>query len=495
MMPHDVVDRFLDCANADPSHPAVVIDGRTFSYGDLERRVRAFAHAFTRFEAARVLIALPQTADAYAAILAASLAGGYHTPLNVAAPVEKLRRIASLLEPDVIVGQGELAAALAAEAPKATILDPAEIDETTQFQGRGRRHRLAYVIFTSGSTGIPKGVVVPRSALDHYVQWMTDVFEIGPRDRVSQHPNLAFDISMTDVFGALCHGATLYPLLREVDRLMPARMIEREKITVWNSVPSVVSLMMQAGQATAAHLDSIRLFNFCGEPLLPEQIEALFAVRPDVLVRNTYGPTEATIAVTDLPLRKDNYRLATTTSVAIGTPLSNIGIHLIGGRHAEEGQIVITGPQLAEGYWRDPAKTEEVFRPIDIGGRTERAYFTGDWAERRNGHIFFKERIDFQVKVKGYRVELDEVASAIRDCGWPVVCVFKRGEALAAVVEHMPGKVLGQAVLLSEVSRKVEAHAVPVAVRVIDTMPRNDNDKLDRKAVTAWFDAQEMRGR
>ena len=308
MMPHDVVDHFLYCADANPSHPTVVIDGRTFSYGDLERRVRAFAHAFARFEAPRVLIALRQTADAYAAILAVSLAGGYHTPLNVAAPVEKLRRTASLLEPDIIVGQGELAAALAAEAPKATMLDPAEIDETTQFQGRGRRHRLAYVIFTSGSTGLPKGVMVPRSALDHYVQWMTDVFEISPQDRVSQHPNLAFDISMTDVFGALCHGATLYPLLREVDRLMPARMIEREKITVWNSVPSVVSLMMQAGQATAANLFSVRLFNFCGEPLLPEQLEALFAARPDVLVRNTYGPTEATIAVTDLPLRKDDYR-------------------------------------------------------------------------------------------------------------------------------------------------------------------------------------------
>jgi D-alanine--poly(phosphoribitol) ligase subunit 1 len=181
--------------------------------------------------------------------------------------------------------------------------------------------------------------MVPRSALDHYVQWMTDVFEISPHDRFSQHPNLAFDISMTDIFGALCHGATLYPLLREVDRLMPARMIEREKITVWNSVPSVVSLMMQAGQATAANLVSVRLFNFCGEPLLPEQLEALFAARPDVLVRNTYGPTEATIAVTDL--RKYDHRLATITSVAIGVPISNVGIHLIGGRHAEKGQVVI----------------------------------------------------------------------------------------------------------------------------------------------------------
>jgi acyl-CoA synthetase (AMP-forming)/AMP-acid ligase II len=127
--------------------------------------------------------------------------------------------------------------------------------------------------------------------------------------------------------------------------------------------------MMQAGQATAANLVSVRLFNFCGEPLLPEHLEALFAARPDVLVRNTYGPTEATIAVTDLSLRRDDYRLATTTSVAIGAPISNIGIHLIGGRHAEEGQIVITGPQLADGYWRDPAMTEEVFHPIEIGGR------------------------------------------------------------------------------------------------------------------------------
>ena len=88
----------------------------------------------------------------------------------------------------------------------------------------------------------------------------------------------------------------------EIDRLMPARMIEREKITVWNSVPSVVNLMMQAGQVTAKHLASVRLFNFCGEPLLPTHLEALFTARPNV-VRNTYGPTEAAIAVTDRPTR------------------------------------------------------------------------------------------------------------------------------------------------------------------------------------------------
>jgi D-alanine--poly(phosphoribitol) ligase subunit 1 len=495
MRSRDVVDRFLDCAAADPTHIAIACDDRCLSYGKLESRVRAFARVFSRFEAARVMIALPRIPDAYAAAFAAGLAGGYHTPLNVDAPLQKLRRITKLLEPDVIVGQGELAAALAAAAPGATVLDPADLDETTQFAGRGRRHRLAYVIFTSGSTGPPKGVMIPRSALDHYVQWMTDVHEIRSEDRFSQHHNLGFDISMTDIFGALCHGATLYPLASEVDRLMPAEMIRREKITVWNSVPTVISLMMQAGQVTAECLASVRLFNFCGEPLLPAHLEALFAARPDVLVRNTYGPTEATIAVTDLPLRKIDCSSATMASVAIGSPIPGVGIHLVGGRNADEGQIVITGPQLSDGYWRDPGKTDQAFRSLEIDERAERTYFTGDWAERHNGHLFFKERMDFQVKIKGYRVELDEVAAAIRDCGWPVACVFKRGEALAAAVERVPGQLFHSADLLRQVAQKVEAHAVPVAVRLINRMPRNDNDKLDRKAVAAWFDAEEANAR
>jgi D-alanine--poly(phosphoribitol) ligase subunit 1 len=243
-MRQDVVDLFLDRAATDPAHPAIEQNGTSVTYGALARRVRAFAQAFSKFETPRILIALPRVPDAYAAIFASGLSGGYHTPLNLEAPIAKLQRIAGLLEPDIILGQGELAAALGQAAPKAIVLNPTHIDETAQFVERGRRHHLAYVIFTSGSTGFPKGVMVPRTALAHYVQWMTDVFDVKPQDRFSQHANLAFDLSMNDIFGALCHGATLCPLTSEADRLMPARMIEREKITVWNSVPSVVSLMM-----------------------------------------------------------------------------------------------------------------------------------------------------------------------------------------------------------------------------------------------------------
>ncbi len=486
----DVVDQFLDVAAAAPTRVAIVHAGKELSYAGLEARVRALAHCFSAFDGPRILLAMPRIPDAYAAIFAAGLAGGYHTPLNLDAPIGKLERIAAVLRPDIIVAQTELGAALSKVAPDALVIDPADVDEQRQFAGRGRRHRRAYVIFTSGSTGVPKGVVVSRRALAAYVRWLTATFAVTPADRFSQHPNLAFDISMTDIFGALCHGARLCLLSGEADRLMPARLIERERVTIWNSVPSVVSLMDQAGHVTASNLSSVRIFNFCGEPLLPKQVEILFEACPNALVRNTYGPTEATIAVTDLPMYRHSYRPPARDSVSIGPPIGDIGLHLIGGSHPDEGELAITGEQLADGYWEDPEKTDRAFRTIDLAGRPTRAYFTGDWVERIDGELYFRERIDFQVKVKGYRVELDEVASAIRNCGWPVVCVFKRGDSLAAVVEHREGQTFDSDTLISRLRLMLEDHAVPVAIRKIDHLPRNENDKLDRKAAAAWFDLQ-----
>jgi D-alanine--poly(phosphoribitol) ligase subunit 1 len=123
-----------------------------------------------------------------------------------------------------------------------------------------------------------------------------------------------------------------------------------------------------------------------------------------------------------------------------------------------------------------------------------RGYYTGDWAERQGGKIYFKERIDFQVKIRGFRVELDEVAAAIRDCGWPVVAVFKRGEALCAVVERIAEKPFNEVALRQAIGQRVDSFAVPERVLMIDRMPRNDNDKLDRKAAASWLDERVSAG-
>jgi D-alanine--poly(phosphoribitol) ligase subunit 1 len=490
----DAIGEFFVRARERPAHLAVVGEGEAVSYEALARRARCLAQAFARFREPRVLIALPSGAEAYAAMLAAALAGGYYTPVNVDSPILKLRRIARQLQPDIIVGDGDLAAGLLAEAPGAMLVRPADAPDKPLPEDARPRHRLAYVIFTSGSTGAPKGVVIPRTALDHYVGWMRGSRMFGADDRVSQYANIGFDFSVMEIYGALCAGATLFPVQGRGDRLFPARMITREKITVWNSVPSVISLMMRADSVTADNLASLRWLNFCGEPLLPQHLRAIFAACPHVVVQNTYGPTEATVSMTSLVMTADDYEGACRSNVALGEPISGMGLHLVGGRHDDEGELVITGPQVADGYWQDPERSAERFREVALGGgRTVAGYFTGDWAERHAGHIFFKERMDFQVKVKGVRIELDEVAAALRETGWPVVCVLSRGDYLVAVVERHGAAPFDQYEVIGALAARLDDAAVPRAVLQIDQMPYNENGKIDRAAVKAWYDAAERR--
>ncbi len=491
MQTPDVIDLFLLQAASRPCHLAISIHGDVWTYETFERRARSLATAFASRPGSGVLIALPQGPDAYAAMLGAGLAGCYYGPLNVEVPIEKQRRIVRLMQPAIIVAEPGLAALLAPEAPGAMILCPKDT-LGAPFLGRGSRHEIAYIIFTSGTTGTPKGVVIPRTALNHFIDWVKYSGTITSEDRVPQFSNIAFDVSVTDIYGALCLGATLFPISGRADRMFPARVVAREKLTMWNSTPSVLSLMHRAGELTSEMLGTLRLINTCGEALLPAHVAAVFAALPNVIMQNSYGPTETTVTMTELRLNRNNYAPACRSSVAIGDPIAGIDIFLLGGAHPDEGEIVITGPQLAMGYWNDPERTAAAFRTIDVGGVPVRAYFSGDWAERRDGYIFFKERIDLQVKIRGFRLELDEVAKAIHEQGFPVACVLKWREELAAVIERSPEKFADEGALRTALAKTLEAHAIPSVVRWIDLIPRTANDKLDRQGVAAWLDAQEL---
>jgi D-alanine--poly(phosphoribitol) ligase subunit 1 len=485
----DSIDLFLSRALGNPQHPAVVVENHSVSYGVLEDRVRRIAAKVSGYREPKVLIALPQGADAYAAMLGVGLGGGYYAPVNLAAPREKLELIARLFEPDLILGSRDVTDQIREAVPQADVAQVHDLYDLPPLLGRGRRHELAYLIFTSGSTGTPKGVMIPRSALDHYVASISDTLGITLEDRVSQHPNIAFDLSVMDIYGALCFGATLCPIAGKGDRLMPAHAVAREKVTVWVSVPSVIGLMMRAGHLTAKNLRSVRLFAFCGEPLLEEQLDSIFLARPDAIVVNTYGPTEATVSMTSLRLTKGNYRDACSESVAIGEPIAGMELHLVDGPNPDEGEIVISGPQLAEGYWQDPEQTAKSFKAVEFDGRSRRAYFTGDWAKRRGVHIFCRGRLDIQVKIHGHRLELDEVAAAIRACGRPEVCVLVWRNMLTAVIELRRNEEFNERELRRTLAGKLEQHAIPVVLRTIAKLPRSENDKIDSVSVTAWLEA------
>ncbi len=482
----DPLDRFLDIARSAPDHPAVIVGNDVTSYSMLAKKAAGYATMFSRVPAPRVVIALPGSADAYAAMFGAGLAGGFYTPINIDSASDKRRAIVNAVQPDFIVAQPQLAADLISSAPTATPITPSDLTTQSQVLPQRTRHRLAYVIFTSGSTGIPKGVCISRAALSHFVGWIGDSIAPQAEDRWAQFGNIGFDISVSDIYGALCFGASLYPTTSRRDRLFPARMIARERLTIWNSVPSLIALMIKSGELTSRMVGTLRLMNFCGEPLLADQLSAIFNARPDLVVQNTYGPTEATVSMTSLRLSRADFNQYCRGSVALGAPIPGMGLHLFGGSTADEGELVITGPQLADGYWNNTTQTTAAFRTIETPAGSKRGYFTGDWAQRQDGVLYFRNRTDFQVKIRGFRVELDEIATAIRRFGWPVVVVVKHGEALAAIIETPP-ETLDAMALRNALADMLDAHMVPVLIMAIDTMPRNDNDKIDQKRVMAWL--------
>jgi D-alanine--poly(phosphoribitol) ligase subunit 1 len=477
----DVVDALFARAEETPARAAIIAGDIVVSYGEFVRQVKRYAASFI-VHASRpsVLIALPQGADAYAAMFGALLCGGFYAPVNIAAPLSKLRNMVAQLQPTIIVAGLGLYRQLVDGRNDVIHIDPAQLPSSL-FESQASFHDLAYVIFTSGSTGVPKGVMIPRTALNHYAQWIQTTVDLS-NDLMSQNSNIGFDLSVLEIYGALCSGATLIPLVNRLDRLRPASMIQRERLTVWISVPSCISLMLRAQEATSDYLSSLRLFLFCGEPLLPEHLDVIFDSCPHAIVYNTYGPTEATVSVTSIRLTAENYRAeCTATAVALGAAIADMKIDLVHGENPDEGEIVITGPQVALGYFHDEHRTRQAFRP------DKQSYFTGDWAERRNGRLFFQQRIDQQVKIHGYRIELDEIEAAIRDLGWPTCCVFKWNDVLVAVVERTP--------IPRDVSKirhalmsSLEDYKVPPYVAEIEEMPRNENEKLDRMAVVKWFD-------
>lgn len=483
----DVVDLIFEQAMLQPDHPAIADGEIKITYGELRDRACRLAAGLAQYgNHPKVLILLDQGADAYVAMVATAIAGGYYAPTNGQSPIGKLQSIARQFAPDVVVSHAERYATVLGDQDGAAPL----LDAIGQFpvglESRRRSHRLIYVMFTSGSTGAPKGVRVLRSALNHYTDWSLATIAPTPDDRWSQHPNIAFDMSHFDIYGALCSGGTLCAFGSAMDRMMPALGIRRYGITIWNSVPSVVSQMAQAKQVTAANLASLRLMNFCGEALLPEHLDAVFAARPDLRVHNTYGPTEATISCTLLRLDAGNYSRSCRANVAIGDAIPNMEIHLVGGPNDDEGEIVITGPQLADGYWNDPEATRKAFHKAQVGNETFDGYYTGDWARRVDGQVYFSTRIDFQVKIRGIRLELEEIDAALRKCGFMNAATALIDDELHAFLETSQAT-LDDAALRRNLAELVEPHAIPAHFHPIPQMPRNANDKIDVKSLTQTF--------
>jgi D-alanine--poly(phosphoribitol) ligase subunit 1 len=477
----DIVIGFLAQADAHRADASVEHLGTQITYGELAALSRRVANALhsTVGQQPKVFLATAPSAYAYAGMIGTLMMGGTFCPIDTTGPSGRNAEILHAFKPDVLLYSGTLSQDLISAGENIPTINlgtlPGEALESDILDSKD--NEVAYVVFTSGSTGRPKGVRIARKAFSHFVDVAQQYFRTQPGERWGQYSNLGYDIAIMDVFMALCHGATLVTLAAPTDRLFPARAIRKYGINIWQSVPSVIDLML-GSDTLDKNLQSLRVMSFCGEPLLSTHLDTLFRVHPGLVVFNTYGATETTGFNTLNCLTVDNYRdSCKKPTVALGNDVLGWTIMLVDGPSPQEGQIVVCGDNLSLGYWEDDSRTAASFRELCVDGQRVRAYFTGDWGERVGHHLYFRGRIDRQIKVKGERIELNEIDFRLRELGFQAVASILKDEAIYSFVETS-GPV-DEKSIRDRLADYLPFHAIPKRVLPIGRLPRNQNGKIE----------------
>ncbi|MEV6593960.1 amino acid adenylation domain-containing protein [Streptomyces acidicola] len=498
--PGALTDAFLDRVDRDPDAPAVISGTTTLSYAELYgHAAHAAAWLRARNTAPDELVGLVmhRGPEQIIGIVATLLAGAAYLPVDAALPAERraymladgrVRHILATTDDHHGTDGARGVHILDATRP----LPPGTPPDPRPIPGADDDDRLAYVLYTSGTTGSPKGVMVSRGSVANVVADCTARFHVGPADRLFGISAFNFDLSVYDVFGALSTGAAL--VLPDADKAAdPAHWLRRcaeGGVTVWNSVPAIVSLLhdqaVAEGPDGAEALAALRLVMMSGDRIPPALPAALRGLRPDLEVVSLGGPTETTIWNILHPVRKDEDG---SRSIPYGRPNANNRAYVLDefGRDAPDwvsGEIWAAGAGLARGYWGDEARTAERFVHDPVRG--ERLYRTGDLGRYLpDGEIDILGRSDFQIKVNGYRIEAGEVETRLTalDCVARAVVVRQDGEHGSRLAAHLipAGEERpGVEWIRERLRRHLPYYMVPAVVHWHDSLPLTGNGKVDR---------------
>ena len=368
----------------------------------------------------------------------------------------------------------------------------------------------SYILFTSGSTGKPKGVQISAYNLDSFMRWMSPILGLdGQAKVVMDQPAYSFDLSVSQLYPGLANGATLYSLSKDVvaDFKVLFDHMRKSDMEVWVSTPSFVGMCLVDKDFNQEMLPKLRKMLYIGEVLPVEVARKLRERFPKVDIINGYGPTEATVGISHVIINDDH--IGSGKSLPVGLPMENCKIKIVDeeGREVEEGQkgeIVIIGPSVSKGYFKNEEKTKEVFylestdpglesgSPKDLAHLRFRAYKTGDLGFiDETGNIRYAGRKDFQIKLNGYRIEIEDIENNLRkveNIRNAVVLPVYKNEKIAYLkaiveleVENDLGNLKNGIRIKKDLAKLVPEYMVPRNVTIIDKLPMNTNGKIDRK--------------
>lgn len=519
-----LVDELLAASAARHPDRTAVVDGeRSLTYRDLDGAANRLAQLLRMNgveRGDRIGLLLEKSAEALIGIYGILKAGATYVPLDPGAPAPRLAGIAAnaglrclvtsrdkagmwaklvaegapvttLVALNATDGDGDLAAPqgvrlLTASALAGATTSPPAVPERSE-------HDLAYILYTSGSTGMPKGVMLSHRNALAFVDWAAEEFAVGPGDRLSSHAPLHFDLSVFDLFAAARAGAAvvLVPTMLSLFPLELANWIRDAAITVWYSVPSILTLLVLRGKLADVELPKLRTILFAGEVFPTKYLHQLMELLPGVRFANLFGPTETNVCTWyEVPRWPDEPPL----SIPIGKPITGVDVIAVdsGGSPVapgEVGELYVRGPTVMQGYWGDAERTAATLIRTRPGeGNGHHVYRTGDLGHLDgDGNWIFLGRRDSQIKSRGYRIELGDIEAALNQHPAVVECaVVAIPDELAtnrikAYVVARPA--LEPDELAQHCFDRLPRYMAPELWELREELPRSSTGKIDRQAL------------
>ncbi len=511
----------IEAAQRQPRAPAVIFGDKTLDYGELDRLSDGMARALVAQgvrRGDRVAIYTPKSPASLIAVHGILKAGGAYVPLDPHAPAQRLAYILSDCGVRTLIAAGAMADPICRIAAQDAGLESVVLLDEEQggsLKGSGLRTvpwvevaggagagppapatnptDLAYILYTSGSTGTPKGVMISHLNALAFVDWAVAEFGVSASDRLSSHAPLHFDLSIFDLFAALSAGAAV-ALVPDGTSTFPIRLgqwIESQRITIWYSVPSILTLLLLKGRLDRLDLHDLRLVLFAGEVYPIKYLRGTMLALAHAEFANLYGPTETNVITF--------YRLRSVPgehdeAIPIGRPCAHAEIVVVdeAGRRATEpgatGELYARGTTVALGYWGDPEKTARSFIPNPFQPElADRFYRTGDLVSLgADGNYRLLGRRDRMIKSRGYRIELDEIEvalvshPAIKEVAVVAVPDELIGNRIRAFVACADGEAPPPGALREYCLAKLPRYMVPEDFELLAELPKTSTGKIDR---------------
>ncbi|MEP6948203.1 MAG: AMP-binding protein [Ginsengibacter sp.] len=349
----------------------------------------------------------------------------------------------------------------------------------------------AYIMFTSGSTGFPKGAVMSHSNVLNFIQWAKQTFNITEEDILTNANPVYFDNSVFDFYTSMYNGATLVPLANDLVKNARnlVQAINHSGCTIWFSVPSLLVYLLTTKSLSKNDFISIRSISFGGEGFPKNKLKQLFDLFGDrITLCNVYGPTECTcICSSYIITQKDFENMNELAPLGYMAPNFSYEILPLHERSQGYGELALIGPCVGLGYYNDFERTANSFVQNKKSLFSQVMYKTGDVVEKgNNGYLYFKGRVDNQVKHMGYRIELEEVEAAFSTLSYinEVGVIYEKvttdlGQIKAFV--HVSDATKDERNILDDIKNLLPSYMIPKKVLILPLLPKNSNGKIDRK--------------